>query len=162
MKYTIWAQTPEILERMKRLVPLLPAAIPIEEIRLGIPPVYRYPATDANWNGFPMPYEDGVVYVHQETPGLRYQGGAIYRRCSVYAGSGEGDDAVFLRLWHEILHTYQLPADGMKVLAPGWIEHSTDRMLWSVARLLRMNVDTPIWHRAFYSWLTKDIAAGSL
>ena len=70
------------------------------------------------------------------------------------------DEAIVLRIWHELLHAIGQPADDMVRRADEW-QSISDRLIWAAWQSLSRPLDVPYWHRKFYSWLTDRAAAGA-
>ncbi|WP_456478118.1 hypothetical protein [Geoglobus ahangari] len=66
------------------------------------------------WEGFLLPAQDNTVVVFDgKSRGVRYGGGTVGRRVGVAVFGWESELILALRIWHELLHTEKLDADGM-------------------------------------------------
>ncbi len=107
------------------------------------------------WKGFPFPVPAGTVYVFDDAIPARALGGGMDMRASVRVTREDRDDeAIILRIWHEILHAIGQPADEMARRAGEW-QSISERLMWAAWQSLARPVDVPFWHRKFYVWLTE-------
>jgi hypothetical protein len=82
------------------------------------------------------------------------------KRASIRVTRDDHDDeAIALRIWHEVLHAIGQPADDMAKRAGEW-QSVSDRLMWTAWQSLSRSVDVPFWHRKFYEWLTERAAEG--
>ncbi|MBE8539417.1 hypothetical protein [Geoglobus acetivorans] len=66
------------------------------------------------WAGFLLPTQDNTVVVFDgKSRGVRYAGGTVGKRVGVAVFGRESELIIALRIWHELLHTEKLDADGM-------------------------------------------------
>lgn len=128
-------------------------------VRTGTPPVTIGVATDPLWSGFPFPTRTGDVYVFDDEIPARALGGGGGMRASVRVRDGDESEVIALRLWHELLHAVNQPADDMIPMAEEW-QTPWERLLWWFWARYVGPVDVPFWHRRFYRWLT--LRAGGL
>ncbi len=75
-------------------------------------------------------------------------------RASIRVRDEDTDEAITLRIWHELLHAVGQPADDMVILADEW-QTPFERILWYIWRVFGAPVDIPFWQRKYYVWLTK-------
>ncbi len=112
---------------------------------------------DRNWEQFPFPIDEGVLYVFDYPIPARMVGGAMAGRASLRALPTETDAGILCRVWHELLHAVGQPADDMFPRRDAW-QTPADRMWWEAwPRFFGpgSSYDVPVWHSRYYSWLTR-------
>jgi len=143
----------------QRLVPLLAQIPPFFTftVRTGTPEIRILSATDPLWLDYPHPVQEGVAYVFDDEIRARAVGGGGGMRASARVCPGDDDEVLVLRLWHELLHAVNQPADDMVPLADEW-QTSLDRFLWTVWHWFGYPIDCPFWQRRRYPSLAERAA----
>lgn len=156
MQYAIWFETVDLYRRIGPMLAALPGLFRFDTIKIGTPEHTAY--TGGDWDGFPMPNESRTAFVFEHDIASQYAGGALGivggSRAAVRALPQDADEAIFLRLWHELLHTLDLDADGMKQRILQWLP--LPLLPTFVLYGLAGRVDTPHWHRQYYQWVTEQ------
>lgn len=166
-EFQVFGSSPAVVDRVLGLAarfPSLAGRFP-EVFHLtrgeGEARIFTY-TNDRNWEQFPFPLDQGVLYVFDyKIPALAF-GGAMAGRASLRALLPEPDDVILCRVWHELLHAVGQPADDMHKLRADW-QTPVDRLWWAVWPWFfgPGTYDTPFWHSRFYSWLTRRAEAGA-
>lgn len=159
-KFTLWFKTPELWFRLiEEVRQTIPGWFEFE-IRIGTPPIVVLSDEDPLWVEFPFPTIPGDVYVFDDPIPAGAAGGGVYDgrgsgRAAARVMPGDTNEVIALRLWHELLHAVDQPADDMHRLADEWLSSAWDRLLWQVWPWFAGSRDVPRWHRRYYAWLTK-------
>ena len=108
---------------------------------------------DANWKDFPMPNRKHSIWAFDGS-GMNTQirGCCNFMRgVSVMVNPGESLDSIANRIWHELLHANDLPADDME----DWMESRS----WFERFLFKLTIEGHrlFWERYYYLHLTKEI-----
>ncbi|WP_292520239.1 hypothetical protein [Methanoculleus sp.] len=158
--FDLFFKTEELRRRLEPHLRLIPPYFQFT-VRTGTPEVRYFDQKDPMWKGFPFPVPDKTVYVFDDAIPARALGGGMQNRASIRVTPEDRDDeAIILRIWHEILHAIGQPADDMVKRAGEW-QSLSDRLMWAAWQSLSRPLDVPLWHRKFYSWLTDRAAAGT-
>ena len=157
--FDLFFKTEDLRRRLEPHLGLIPPFFEFT-VRTGTPEVRYFDPNDPMWKDFPFPVPDGIVYVFDNDIPARALGGAMQNRASVRVRPKDTDDeAVILRIWHEILHAVGQPADDMVGRAGEW-QSASERLVWAAWQSLSRPIDVPFWHRKFYAWLTERAASG--
>ncbi|MDV2480717.1 hypothetical protein F8E02_01585 [Methanoculleus sp. Wushi-C6] len=158
--FDLFFKTEELRRRLEPHLSLIPPFFQFT-VRTGTPEVRYFDPKDPMWKGFPFPVPDKTVYVFDDDIPARALGGGMQNRASVRVTPRDtDDDAVILRIWHEILHAVGQPADDMARRAGEW-QSVSERLIWAAWQSLSRPMDVPFWHRKFYVWLTERAASGA-
>lgn len=152
--FDLFFKTDELRRRLEPHLSLIPPFFRFT-VRIGTPEIRYFDPDDPMWKGFPFPVPARTVYVFDDAIPARALGGGMDMRASIRVTREDtDDDALVLRIWHEILHAIGQPADDMARLATEW-QSASERLMWVAWQSLSRPVDVPFWHRRFYAWLTE-------
>jgi hypothetical protein len=152
MKFDLFFKTEALRQRLEPCLSQIPPYFEFT-VQTGTPEITIISETDPLWKGFPFPVRRGDVYVFDDQVPAGAVGGAVAGRASVRARDEDGDTILVLRLWHELLHAVNQPADDMIPMAEEW-QTPWERLMWWFWERYVGPVDVPFWHRRFYRWLT--------
>src|SRR5690554_5061384 len=128
--FDLFFKTEDLRRRLEPHLGLIPPFFQFT-VRTGTPEVRYFDQKDPMWKGFPFPVPEGAVYVFDDDIPARALGGGMHMRASVRVTRADRDDeALVLRIWHEILHAIGQPADDMVKRAGEW-QSISDKVVWA-------------------------------
>jgi len=158
--YTVWFEDFDLLARYGKSLHALPQLFTIANLFVGCPRLVEAWDSIPHWEGFKMPADPFTLYVFRRDPSGKYPAGAAHysrdgSRAGVAVRPDDHPDVIFLRIWHELLHTMDLDADGMKDRVKEWLP-KINRIPY-LFHLYYRDVDIPYWHRQYYQWVTENM-----
>ena len=70
--------------------------------------------TEGSWKNFIIPKNDyTIIFFDGESRKVNYAGGTIDKRVGIAVFKQDSIEHIYLRTYHELLHTLKLPADDM-------------------------------------------------
>ncbi|MBN1195586.1 MAG: hypothetical protein JXA08_09635 [Methanomicrobiaceae archaeon] len=153
VKFTVYFENEPLSQRVKPLLPDIPAYFELdrgeEECDFECP----WP-DDPNWCDFPFPKTPGKVYVFSgEGKEARCLGGHFFGRVAVMVKDHDDGETITLRIWHELLHAVDMPADDMNTAPSEWIPSLFMRFVFRVTGAIFRNY----WERRYYLYLTQKL-----
>ena len=116
---------------------------------------------EGDWKGFIMPTNDGDVAISDgRKHEARFGGGTVANRCGIAVFGAESIFELGLRIWHELLHAKQMPADDMlgNLEFIGWMD-AGQKLSFTVSRFFRKNklAHSSKWQVLYYHFLTQKL-----
>lgn len=109
-----------------------------------------------DWKGFLLNYTSDTLFIWRGYADLGSVRGAVTGHgISVVALPGECSDEIRLRVWHELLHYYDKPADGLEYHLSSIMGPLEERYIYP--RLSRFPFGRRWYERRYYEYLTAEV-----